>query len=326
MKIAILGGGFSGLALAYFLSKKNPLSNISLFDPKGIGGAASGVAAGLLHPFAGAHCKLNHDGFEAIEAVNELLDVASEEMGYSVAETSGILRLAFTEEQQEDYLLCAEKFPQEARWISKAEVVKLHPALAPVPGLWMPNGRVIKGPSYLNGLWKACQKQNVKLIQERITQLSSLNDFQLVIAAMGAETKNFPELAHLSLTVNKGQFLKLPWPTHLPPIPFAVCSKGYFLMDSPTTCIVGSTYEKTIVDARPDIEVAKREIMPKVISMLPCLQGIEPIDCLSGLRAVGPRHLPLIQKINDRFWVLTGMGSKGLLYHALYAKRLVEAV
>ena len=40
-KIAIVGAGFAGLAAAYFLSQKN---HVTLFDKKGIGAGASGIA------------------------------------------------------------------------------------------------------------------------------------------------------------------------------------------------------------------------------------------------------------------------------------------
>jgi hypothetical protein len=33
----------------------------------------------------------------------------------------------------------------------------------------------------------------------------------------------------------------------------------------------------------------------------------------------------LMTQINKRHWVLTGMGSKGLLYHALLAEELCHA-
>src|SRR5262245_29809957 len=107
MKIAIVGGGFCGVAVAwYLLNHFPPFPNLRLhlFDSKGIGRGASGIAAGLLHPFAGAHAKLNWRAFEGIRATQDLLKVASFTLQQRVtANNKGILRLALNEEQQSDF-------------------------------------------------------------------------------------------------------------------------------------------------------------------------------------------------------------------------------
>lgn len=45
MRIAIIGAGFSGLAAAWYFLQQ-PHLEVTVFDKKGIGGGASGVAAG----------------------------------------------------------------------------------------------------------------------------------------------------------------------------------------------------------------------------------------------------------------------------------------
>ena len=52
MKLAIVGAGFCGVYAAFLASKESNIE-ITLFDAKGIAAGASGVAAGLIHPFAG---------------------------------------------------------------------------------------------------------------------------------------------------------------------------------------------------------------------------------------------------------------------------------
>lgn len=49
-------------------------------------------------------------------------------------------------------------------------------------------------------------------------------------------------------------------------------------------------------------------------------------NCYAGVRAVTPQHRPLIQRLSSSQWILIGMGSKGLLYHALFAKELVANI
>ena len=51
MKVAIVGAGFSGLACAWhLLHMQTEPPQVTLFDRKGIGGGASEITAGLIHP------------------------------------------------------------------------------------------------------------------------------------------------------------------------------------------------------------------------------------------------------------------------------------
>ena len=64
--IAIIGAGLAGLAVAYHILNKNQNCTVTLFDQKGIAAGASGIAAGLLHPFVGARSKRNFEADEVI--------------------------------------------------------------------------------------------------------------------------------------------------------------------------------------------------------------------------------------------------------------------
>jgi glycine/D-amino acid oxidase-like deaminating enzyme len=142
---------------------------------------------------------------------------------------------------------------------------------------------------------------------------------------MGADCSSLKELSHLKLSYTKGQILELLWPADLPPLPIALNSHIYCVMlPDKKRCLVGSTYEKQYTSRKPDWEIAKREILPKLGTLYPPLKNAEVLNCRTGIRVSGPQHLPLVQKISDRCYVFTGMGSKGLLYHALYARKLCD--
>src|SRR4051794_38558010 len=85
MQIAIIGAGFAGLAAAWTLLHSKIHSQkvqVTLFDEVGIGAGASGVAAGLMHPYTNAHSKLNREGYEGFEASMQLLTAAEQALGY----------------------------------------------------------------------------------------------------------------------------------------------------------------------------------------------------------------------------------------------------
>ncbi|MFI5334514.1 MAG: FAD-dependent oxidoreductase, partial [Chlamydiales bacterium] len=64
MKVAVIGAGLSGLATCYYLLELGYA--VHLFDEKGVGGAASGIACGLLHPYPGEEGKRSWRADEAL--------------------------------------------------------------------------------------------------------------------------------------------------------------------------------------------------------------------------------------------------------------------
>lgn len=329
MNIAIIGAGFCGLAVAWHLLNHKPLLpnlTIHLFDSKGIGQGASGIAAGLLHPFAGAHAKLNWKGFEGIQATQELLKVASSALGRPVtANDQGILRLALNDEQREDFQRCAARYPNETQWLDISACQALVPGCIEAPGLWIKQGMTIYTSAYLQGLWQACLQQGVQFKQCLIKSLKETEHFDYTIATAGAESLQLPELATLPVHMVKGQILEFAWPSHWKPLACALNSHVYILMtENHASCLVGATYEKGFQQGEVDLERAQQEILPKAFELFPALKQTTLRKGYAGMRAVAPQHRPLLLRLSPSQWVLTGMGSKGLLYHALFAKELVN--
>ena len=93
MKAAVVGAGLAGLGALWHLMQFPEIEAV-LFDPKGIGGGASGVSTGLLHPFPGKKALRSWCSKEGMEASFELLAVAEKAIGRPVAEKTGIFRPA----------------------------------------------------------------------------------------------------------------------------------------------------------------------------------------------------------------------------------------
>lgn len=329
MKVAIIGAGFSGLATAWHLLN-HPANRyqVTLFDKVGIGSGASGIAAGLLHPYAGAHAKLNWKGKEGFHATCQLLKIASLTLGQSVfSQEQGILRLALTEKQTHDFKTSNALADPNVDWLNAEQCQSMTSGCVSSPALWIRNGLSVYPKLYLQGLWQACTEKGALFQKQSISSLNELNDFSITISTAGALSKEIIELDQLPLKVVKGQVLELEWPTSTPPLHCALISQAYLLMKpDKKSCLIGSTYEKTFNDDRADLEIAKSLILPKAIAMLPALEAARIIGCYAGLRSVTPDHLPLLKQISPKHWVLTGMGSKGLLYHSLMAQELVKEI
>ena len=305
---AIIGAGFSGLAVAWHLlnSPHRESLRVTLFDEKGIGGGASGIAAGLLHPFSGARSTLNRFGFEGMKATEELLSAVSEKEPLFVR--SGILRKATSEIQRENFIKVANEFPFLE--LSSDELL-------------ISSGITVYPATYLAALWKAIQALGADFEKIEISSLESLKAFDACILCVGGGYERFEELSPMLLRRTKGQTLDYQWNQELPPLLRPLIAKKYLVMDeTQSICIVGSTFERNFSQEEADFETAKKEIAPFAEELFPALKQMPILGCRAGFRVSGPAHLPVAKHLGGKVWTLTGMGSKGLLYHALFGKQL----
>lgn len=325
MKIAIIGAGFSGLAICWHLLEKKETFDVTLFDKNGIGGGASGISAGLLHPYAGIHAKYNWMGHEGMKATSKLIQVAETALQEEIAEKKGVLRIALSREQFDDYQIAANKY-SDIEWWSPKKCQSLIADLGDYPGIKINHGMNVDGTKYLQGLWKACQAKGAKLEKTQIDDLSELFQYDTIFIAAGMQTKSFAELSHLKIRPTKGQLLQMAWPDHLAPLPLPLNSQAYLVMHpNQKVCTLGATFERIFSSESPDQESACADILPKGLALFHPLKEMEIIKCLAGIRAWTPSQLPIFGHTgNHKIWYLTGMGSKGLLYHALMAEKLVE--
>ncbi|BBI16674.1 Putative uncharacterized protein [Neochlamydia sp. S13] len=327
MRIAIIGTGLSGLATGWFLLKKfscKQRPSITFFDHLGVGGGASGVAAGLLHPYVGATAKLNRYGLEGFEATEKLLNLASEKMGMPVASYNGFLRVALSLQQKKDFQRSAFQY-DDLLWLEAKEAKQKISGLSFHPALFIKKCMAVDCSLYLEGLWKACNEKGAVLERQEIETLDELKAFDHIVLATGAFVNRLLTSQKLPVTEVKGQVIDIVWPNSLEPLPCPLSSQAYLIMNKgKNSCILGATYERGFQSAQANLKMASEEIMPKALALLPALEGATVLNCRAGVRASTPGHMPIIQKIGVNVWVITGMGSKGLLYHALYAEKLVD--
>lgn len=284
MSIAIIGAGFAGLASAYYLSEK---FQVTLFDLKGIGGGASGISSGLLHPYPGEKGRRSWHAAEALEAARELLKIAEQELGQPVANYEGILKVGEILDPGED----VEQLSPDTFLIKSG--ITVFPEL------------------YLQGLWLACQKRGVKLVIQNIKTLDELKEFDQIVLAAGAGIRNFPH--HLKISFVRGQVLTCLLDQ---PLERSISAKRYkAVTPTPNICHLGATYERDLIDDMPCKETAIGLLQPET----------QVLDCRAGIRVTNPAHyFPILEQIDPKTWVLTAFGSRGLLYHAYFGKKLME--
>ncbi|MBM3183698.1 MAG: FAD-binding oxidoreductase [Chlamydiae bacterium] len=311
MKVAVVGAGLAGLAVSWYLSQ-SPECSVTLFDPKGIAKGASGISTGLLHPFPGRRALRSWSATEGIEETLHLIGVSEKALGCLVAEKSGIFRPAVTEQQKEDFFKRSQK-DSEAIW-------QEHPRFG--IGLWIPKGITLYSRLYLQGLWKGCENRGVKLVQERISNLASLQQFDQIVLTMGFESLQI--IPNLPLEVTKGQTILCRIKERLP---FSLVSLGHITpTEDPALCQIGSTYERAYQSLEPTQDVIL-DLKQKITPFYPEADALEVIEIRAGCRISRPYgYRPIMEKIDPKTWVFTGLGSRGMLYHAMCGKKIAELI
>jgi len=318
-QLAIVGAGFAGLAVAYhwLSSRKGP---VTIFDPNGIGGGASGVSTGLLHPFPGRQALRSWRAEEGMTATQELIEAAERALGRAVCERSGVLRLVADKAQEEMFRQRAQE-DREAVWWEPAQVVGMVPGAAPVCGLWISGGITVYSGLYLEGLWRACQELGADFEKKRIRSLQELSSYDHIVLAAGSETLHFPECNHLPLEQVKGQTLLCRWPHKLP---CSLAANGHITpTEDPNLCQIGSTYEKPVLDPHPDPDMIPH-LLEKAALFYPPARHFPVVEQRAAIRMAVKhnQYRPLVQQVAANAWVFTGLGSRGLLYHALLGREL----
>jgi glycine/D-amino acid oxidase-like deaminating enzyme len=286
--IAVVGAGFAGLAAAYYLSKKY---RVTLLDQKGIGAGASGVSSGLLHPYPGEKGRRSWQADEALKLAKQLIEEAEAALGRVVSDKRSILR-------------------QGPILNPGSDVIPIGPEQ-----FLITSGMTIFPSLYLEGLWLLCEQRGVQFRKEKVETTKSLGSYDLIIVAVGAGIRFLEEKKELKINFVKGQVLTCSLDA---PLERSVSSKIYTaLTASSLECHVGATYEREVTDEIPSLEIATRLLKPRY----------PVIDCRAGIRVTNPAHyFPILQQLDERRWVITALGSRGLLYHALLGHQLALSI
>lgn len=314
MKIAVVGAGFAGLSVSYHLQASGSCS-VTLFDAYALCGGASKIASGLVHPYVGEQVRRSLLASEAMDAVKDMLCIAEKFSEKPIADSSGIIRKTASKAQKEQMLAHARD-QQDVVFLGEDQFL-------------ITSGITVHSEMYLAALSKACQSLGAEIKHEKVEDLSSLFSFDAIVIAAGAGSMQFKELENKGFGKTRGQLLVSRWPSDMKPLARSLVGKGYIaksIDESDPLVTIGSTYERGRCDDAVDSDFAKEQIAPKASDLVPGL-FLDPTMVKAGVRLTCRGHyLPAVGRLQERLWVMTGFGSRGLLYHALMGKLLASAI
>lgn len=304
IRIAVIGAGLAGVSAAYFLKKEG--FQVSLYDQGGIGAGASGIASGLLHGFPGVFAQKKPKQY--LNAAKQLLEEAQKQSPAPLYKKTSLLRPASNKNQAETFKKQAQKHSDFLAFCEASQTLTIKEAYQ------------VETLPYLKALVDASA---LSLVKKKVT-LSDLADFDHVLVACGCGCLKFEALKTLPLSLVKGQLNLYRNPKINLPLPI---NKRFYLLQSitdPTLFLGGATFEKVFNDEKPSINGFTAELSAEIEKLAP---GIgRPSERKAAFRVRSRSNHPIAKIINPKLSVFTGLGGKGLLYHAHLAKTLSQEV
>jgi glycine/D-amino acid oxidase-like deaminating enzyme len=326
----------------------------------------------LLHPLS-PRGKLVHWGLEGLAATNRLVESAAAAEKESSVLRHEIYRIAVTPQQAHELQRTALALPELCTWMTPAELFQLHPdmvgssssatAVVILGGVCITGGaKVIHVPSYLQGLYKACEKTAEQRANSTVSwsmigtdmnttawrKLVDRYDTVVYAGGSGLFSKGLLTLiddgvggdsASKKMTfpvqLVRGQSLELKWTknTDRRPLPAILGGKYISPLPDPGLVLVGATHE---FQEQPMTQDAVfEELKQRTYDMAPFVWKNDTTTVhrvTSGTRVQSERgpygRLPIVGRLplHDNAWIFTGLSSRGLLYHGLLGDILTDAI
>ncbi|CAJ2637523.1 unnamed protein product [Trifolium pratense] len=330
-RFAVLGAGFAGLSVVWHLFKHSPKElnlKIDIYDEVGIGGGASGISGGLLHPYSpkvkplweGAQCwnesiKLLRIAEEAsLSRDCQVRESTEQYMKAFVVNKRGILRPAMDmknmtklNDNAKTCLPCCR-----VKTLNNEEAQGLLPGvLLPFnTAFFMPEALNINPRHYLEELFLACEnlvkessshdsgEKQLSLHKKSIHGLSEFEgEYDAVIICLGAKVNMLPEISgRLPLRTCRGVIVHLEPPDDTRCYPEdgpSILSDAWIAVESSRSLNVGSTWEWKSINSSPNVSIeeaskALHELLPKASTIYPGIRDWVFTGARAGLRAMPP--------------------------------------
>lgn len=311
MRVAVVGAGLTGLGLSYYLLEKG--HQVTLFDQEGVGGGASGISAGLLHPYVGKKGLRSRFADEALQEAYRLLEAVQAEHSESVLKRNGMYRLFW------------ENPPLDYGDIDYRKQAELGLGLGAWDCYYIHSGATVFMRNYLEGLFQYLMRRGMHFEKVHFSSLKHIADHDATAYCLGSGLRHFSRASSLPIKFVKGQIITCKVEEKLER---SVIGEGHIsITEDPSEVQIGGTYEHHFKDLTPDLDAAIRYFDKRITKWAPHWKEFEILSCKAEARVCQKEgYLPLIHRLATNVWMLTAMGSRGLLYHAMYGRNLANLI
>lgn len=293
MSCVVIGSGIAGLSAAYFLQKAGFCVTVYSLEKKS---AASNIFVGILYKFPGRWGKKNKFADIAYQESKELIDLVQVKTGRKIIISTGLIKkfAPKLKNQEQVKIVDGDAHIQQALSIDMRE--------------------------YREGLKDIIGREN--FVEKEVASLSEIKGKKVI--ACGYGVKDLISCSNLKYI--KGQQYK--GKKKSPHSEYgSIVGRGHISFLEEGGICLGSTYETEFTDDRVDEALATAEIRKKIEPWYESINNISEQEFVSGVRvSQSSTYLPLVEKIDENTFLFTGLGSRGLLYHAYYGKILANQV
>ncbi|HRR08844.1 MAG TPA: FAD-binding oxidoreductase [Rhodothermales bacterium] len=328
--VIILGAGLAGAFAAWELQKH---LQVLVIDQPSIIGKGTGVSGGLINPMMAQKGRRVWEAEAALDAFKRIADEAH--VPRNIIRMDGLFRPAQNPEQANWFKFSAETSPHLGVWYDETVLKAQFPSLdAPFGGIWVHSGGTVKINHLAKWLISEAnvdhQSVGITAILEETTGVrietkdGDVFSAKVCLSCLGNGLLNFDPFKGLDLHPVKGQ-VEVVDPLHVSSdIPSL--SGGMYTAIFEDQWICGSSFRHHYNDLNPSY-TDRNLILSGIRSMISELPSEIESTSEVGIRITIPgTRLPMIGPVSDKgnLWVLTGLGSKGLLMAPYLAENLMD--
>ncbi|NPA33192.1 MAG: glycine oxidase ThiO [Aquificae bacterium] len=320
MKVLIVGGGVIGLSIGLSLLRGGHDVEVLVRDPRE---CASRVAGGMLAPFSESlEGELLNFSLMSLSLFREFLEEVRELSGLDVFFSEGILRLAFSEEEENKLKRDAERLKglcKDMKLFTREELLSEFPSLSEDVrmGILYGDEGNVDTEELLDALVRALLRAGGKLKLEDVLRTKREGErIQYVEGFGGRYRADFYVFAtgawmkeHFNVPVfpQKGQILRLRAPSE----GVVLYSERAYVIPREKDVLVGATSENAGFDSSRTLGGVGR-LSEGAIGTLPYLSSAELLEVRVGFRPATPDEKPVFY-YGENFALFGGHYRNGIL-------------
>lgn len=331
-KVAIIGGGIAGAALAYTLSLRG--CDITLFEKGGLASGGSGNDRGLCNPRISASKGSEADFYSpAFNLAQRIFSALSKEhdIGFQAC---GSLHMISDDNKEKRYHGFKNNWgwhDDHARIISAEESSDAAGVRISQSCLYLEGAGILSPRKVTEQL-----AQSAKIVLREITRLEEIGsrwridgeEFECLILAGSFDIVQFPYTRMLPIQKVRGQVTRVRVNPLYNQLRTNLCYGGYASVAENGEAILGSTFQTWVDDPalRPEDDIDNIDKLKWVAPHL--TEGLTVIGGRASFRSAAKDRSPVIGQIHgvENLYISTAHGSHGILSSMMGAEFLTSKI